>query len=641
MISVVLSTYNDEQTISHAIKSILNQSYLNFELIIINDCSTDKTKEMIQSFDDSRLIYIENQKNIGRSRSRNRGIMIAKGEFIAIMDGDDISAPNRLGVQVNYLKKNPNIDLVASNVIYFYRNKVIGISKLELLKLNIFNFYLRASEMPHPTWMGRANFFRKFKYDFKMDQSEDSDLLFRARLSSQYSLLNEHLVFYRIPNKIDIGYKLNQVYLLFLSRISHIYHQKSFLYFPLVFAALFVSSLLYISGFKKIKMITFFNSKYQNLFNKIKDKRNDKKSIVNIISSIQGGGAETIVNELHEIYLNKNLNSYVIYFTGNPKHVKKNYFFLNFNSRNPLSIFRLRKTLKKLIASTDQDLIIHAHLTWPFFFTIFALLGLKNYKLFFTEHDTTNKRRKIPFFYLIDKMFYSHYLSIICISRGVYKKLSNWVGSKIKKRLKIIYNGSRIFPISKRTIIKNRLPKLISVGRLVSKKNFSITIKAISKLKNSIESYTIIGEGVERKKLEKLIKSLKLEDKVKLIGWKNNIEKYLNAADIQLIPSLYEGFGLVAVEGMSTGLPIVASNIAGLKEVLGDSNSSVTLINNVKSTHEWEKGIYKTIANIKTLGSDKIAKISQERVKKFTFRKMADEYLNVYSKINYKIIKNI
>ena len=125
---------------------------------------------------------------------------------------------------------------------------------------------------------------------------------------------------------------------------------------------------------------------------------------------------------------------------------------------------------------------------------------------------------------------------------------------------------------------------------------------------------------------------MKLENKVKLIGWKNNIEKYLNAADIQLIPSLYEGFGLVAVEGMSTGLPIVASNIAGLKEVLGDSNSSVTLINNVKSTHEWEKGIYKTIANIKTLGSDKIAKISQERVKKFTFRKMADEYLNVYSK---------
>ena len=205
MITVILSTYNDEQTIFQAINSIINQSHVNFELIVINDCSTDKTKEIIQSFDDGRLVYVENNRNLGRSRSRNKGIKMAKGKFIAIMDGDDISAVNRLEVQVNYLINNPNIDLVASNVIYFYRDEVVGTSKLELHKSNIFNFYLRASEMPHPTWMGRANFFKIFKYDSKMDQSEDSDLLFRARLTSKYSLLKEHLVFYRIPNTIDLG----------------------------------------------------------------------------------------------------------------------------------------------------------------------------------------------------------------------------------------------------------------------------------------------------------------------------------------------------------------------------------------------------------------------------------------------------
>jgi glycosyltransferase involved in cell wall biosynthesis len=630
MITVILSTYNDEQTISQAINSILNQSYVNFELIIINDCSTDKTKEIIQSFDDGRLVYVENNRNIGRSRSRNKGIKMAKGKYIAIMDGDDISAISRFEVQVNYLINNPNIDLVASNVIYFYRDRVVGTSKLTLHKLNIFNFYLRASEMPHPTWMARVNFFKKFKYDSKMDQSEDSDLLFRARLTSKYSLLKEHLVFYRIPNKIEIRYKLNQVYLLFLSRISHIYHQKTFFYFPLILAGLLTSSIFYIFGFKTIDMSTSFNSKYQNLFNKTKD--NSQRTIVNIISSIKGGGAETIVNELHKIYLNKNFKSYVVYFTGNHKYIKKDHFLLNFNPRNPLSILRLRKVLKNLIISTNKDLIIHVHLTWPFFFTILALLGLKNYKLFFTEHDTTNRRRKIPFFYLIDQIFYARYLHIICISRGVYNKLSKWVDNKTKKYLKIIYNGSRIYPISSRINLKNRRPKLISIGRLIPKKNFSTTITAISKLKNDIESYTIVGEGVDRKELEKLIKNLKLENKVKLVGWKENIERYLKAADIQLIPSLYEGFGLVAVEGMSTGLPIVASNIPGLKEVLGDSNPSVTLINKVKSIQEWEKGINKAIVNIKTLGSNKIAKISEDRVKKFTFTKMADEYLNVYSK---------
>ena len=91
MISIILATQNNEQTIFSTIKSILNQSYNNFELIIINDFSTDKTKQIIQSFNDNRIIYIENQKNIGRSKSRNLGIKKAKGEFIAIMDGDDIA----------------------------------------------------------------------------------------------------------------------------------------------------------------------------------------------------------------------------------------------------------------------------------------------------------------------------------------------------------------------------------------------------------------------------------------------------------------------------------------------------------------------------------------------------------------------
>ena len=153
MISVILSTYNDEQTIFYSIKSILNQSYNDFELININDCSNDKTKEVIQTFDDSRIIYLENKKNIGRSSSRNKGIMKAKGDFIAIIDGDDIAAPNRLEIQQDYLMKNPKIDFVASNVIFFYENRVLGASELKLHKSIAFNFYLRASEMPHPTWM--------------------------------------------------------------------------------------------------------------------------------------------------------------------------------------------------------------------------------------------------------------------------------------------------------------------------------------------------------------------------------------------------------------------------------------------------------------------------------------------------------
>ena len=200
------------------------------------------------------------------------------------------------------------------------------------------------------------------------------------------------------------------------------------------------------------------------------------------------------------------------------------------------------------------------------------------------------------------------------------------------EKLTVVYNGSRLYALPKRKLLRNRLPKLISVGRLIDKKNFAITINTISEIRNEIDNYKIVGEGAERKKLEKLIKSLKLEKKVRLIGWTDNVEKYLQAADIQLIPSLYEGFGLVAAEGMSTGLPIVASNIEGLKEVLGKPNPSVILINKINSIDEWKKGIYKAINNINMFGSEKISKISEEQVKKFTFKKMTEDYLNIYLK---------
>ena len=131
LVSIIVPCYNQAHFLGHALQSVLNQTYSNFELIIVNDCSTDKTKEIIKSFDDNRIIYRENEINIGRSRSRNSAIKIAKGNFIAIIDGDDISVPSRFDVQVNYLINNPTIDLVASNVIYFHGNKVLGSSILK------------------------------------------------------------------------------------------------------------------------------------------------------------------------------------------------------------------------------------------------------------------------------------------------------------------------------------------------------------------------------------------------------------------------------------------------------------------------------------------------------------------------------
>ena len=272
MISIILSTYNNENSIFYSINSILCQSYQNFELIIINDFSTDKTKRVIQSFTDSRIVYLENDKNIGRTLSRNKGIKKAKGEFIAIIDGDDIAVPRRLEIKLNYLINNPSIDLVASNIIFFTDDKVIGISKFRPHNLKKINFYLSPLQMPHSTWLARAEFFKDYYYDSRADLIEDQDLLLRAHHKCQYSLLKEPLVFYRMPSEISIDYKLKQVFVLFLSRIRHMRYHKLYYYFPIILLVFIISSISYVLGLNTVKPLTTLNSKYQNLLNKIINK---------------------------------------------------------------------------------------------------------------------------------------------------------------------------------------------------------------------------------------------------------------------------------------------------------------------------------------------------------------------------------
>lgn len=272
MISIILPTYNNEQTIFYSIDSILNQSYPNFELIIVNDFSTDKTKQVIKSFNDSRIVYLENDSNIGIILSIIKGIKSAKGDFIARMDGDDIAVPERLNIQLNYLIKNPNIDLVGSNIIFFTNNKVTGVSNLKLYNQKKFNFYFNTIGLPHPTWMARTDFFKNFHYDPKAVTIEDQDLLLRAYHSCKFTILKEPLLFYQLAEKINLKYKLKQVCMLFMSRIRHILYHKLFHHFPIIIIVFITSFISYILRLKTDKTITSLNSKYQNLLNKITNK---------------------------------------------------------------------------------------------------------------------------------------------------------------------------------------------------------------------------------------------------------------------------------------------------------------------------------------------------------------------------------
>ena len=155
LISVILPVYNASQFIAETINSILEQTFTDFELIIINDGSTDTSELIIQSFEDHRIIYVK-QENRGVGFSIRKGCEMAKGKYIARIDADDICMPERFEIQVDYLRKNPDTVLVSSAVIYIdYAGNEMGRSFPHLSNWAILKRMKYSSTICHPAVMMR------------------------------------------------------------------------------------------------------------------------------------------------------------------------------------------------------------------------------------------------------------------------------------------------------------------------------------------------------------------------------------------------------------------------------------------------------------------------------------------------------
>lgn len=106
LISIIMPSYNTESYIADSIRSVIAQTYQNWELIIVDDCSTDRTIEIIETFDDPRIILLKNKTNSGAALSRNYALREAKGEWIAFLDSDDLWLPDKLEKQLEFMKSH-------------------------------------------------------------------------------------------------------------------------------------------------------------------------------------------------------------------------------------------------------------------------------------------------------------------------------------------------------------------------------------------------------------------------------------------------------------------------------------------------------------------------------------------------------
>lgn len=196
-ISVLMSVFNSEKYLKEAIESILNQTFTNFEFLIINDGSNDDSRNIILSFSDPRIVLIDNENNIGLTRSLNKGIESARGKYIARMDADDISMPTRLEKQVNFLNENLQIGLLGTWFEYFPGGPVI---KPPCKHEEIYAQLFKNNPVAHPSVMLRRSVLieNKCLYNNKFKKAQDYELWSRLIEKTRVANLPEVLLLYRV-----------------------------------------------------------------------------------------------------------------------------------------------------------------------------------------------------------------------------------------------------------------------------------------------------------------------------------------------------------------------------------------------------------------------------------------------------------
>lgn len=207
LVSVIMSNYNTPaEYLVEAIESVLNQTYTNFELIIVDDCSTDNSLEIIKSYKDSRIVVFENEENLGITKSLNRALAVAKGEYIARMDADDVCLPERLSKQVEYLKNNPQVVVCGTGVELIgdwqerHSNKIIC---RDIPNRDLFKVYLLFGNYPnivHPSAMFNGTLIRNFNitYDENYPVAQDYKMWVTCCDYGECVNLKETLLRYRV-----------------------------------------------------------------------------------------------------------------------------------------------------------------------------------------------------------------------------------------------------------------------------------------------------------------------------------------------------------------------------------------------------------------------------------------------------------
>lgn len=349
--------------------------------------------------------------------------------------------------------------------------------------------------------------------------------------------------------------------------------------------------------------------------------------ILHIMPILSVGGASRLMSEIIpmmnssedikvEFLISKCLNkTFMPKFenTGVKVHI------LGHSIYSPLNIFKIAKHLKR------YD-IIHVNLFPSLYLVAIANLLVRK-PLVYTEHNTTNSRRNKKYLCFLEKWVYRQYRKIISISDSTQSNLKTWIDAdKDDKRFVVINNGVSLesFKNSKHEHIYPHT--LIMVARFVPAKDQPTIIRAMTLLDKDVH-LILVGDGETLESCKKMALELAVNERVHFVGTQSDVPSWIGKADIGIQSSHWEGFGLTAVEMMAGGLPVVASDVEGVKQVVegagvlfphGDYEKLAGIIKKMLSDNDFYKQVKHRCL---------------ERSKMYDIKTMVDSYVDVYKEI--------
>lgn len=565
MFSIIMPLYNKAQSVEKSIRSVLAQTECAFELLIVNDGSTDKSPEIAESITDARIRVIH-QNNAGVSAARNHGIREAKFEYLAFIDADDLWTPTFLSSIQSLISQYPNAGAYATAYQFQtgIENRPARIHGLQSNPMLMDDYFAVASrgDLPFHTsgiCIPRSVIARVGYFPVDQQQGEDQDLWARIALAFSIAVHPEPCVYYVLSaeNRASVQHIPDQE----LAYSKNLQHKLDRNQVP---TELSTSIARYISGhllhlaqlnveagrlntarslLTDPRSRTIFHRwvKWWVLSRVSDNKGSERPKIVHLLNDTDMGGIKSVIDSLINSRLAKD-------------------FDFRFTKINPKSWRR--------IAYHAEVIMLHYACNWK---TIPGLLMLRvknpGARIIIQEHHYSEAfEQSVPSesrFRNMLRLNYQLVNQVVAVSKGQ----SRWIAKSrlIPKNKLATIPQSRDISSFLHVPPKSTATPLVlgAYGRFHPQKGFDLLLKAVAKLPKGRFHLLLAGDGIQNREIRTQAEGM---EQVTLCGPITDVPAFLSHCDLVVIPSRFEPFGLVCLEAKAAGKPVLVSDIDGLPE---------------------------------------------------------------------------